>query len=181
MKGVSGSIIVYCDTSQKEEAIIAGNKLKTGKKYNENFRERNPVIAEVITGTAHIPKGAYIICNYSHFDLESPYEISHGTYSIPVDGEIYVIINSDGSLTPICGNVLVERINQESIIDLPLELKRPHTNRGILLNDFENMEVNDFVFWLPYSDYQICYTWNGEERTALKIHSSEIVGYLKKD
>lgn len=170
-------IIVSCETSQKEEVTIGGNLLKTGKNYNENFRERNPVVARVIHGTKEIPKGSYIICNYSHFDLSSPFEFSEGLYSIPVDEELYATVNEDGSLNPVCGNVLVENVLKETKIDLPEELKKTHTNQGIALTG----EYKDkYIFWLPFSNYEICYTWNNEEKRAIKIHYTEITGYYNK-
>lgn len=176
---VSGNIIVSVIHSQKEEANIGGNVFKTGKNYNENFRERNPVVAYVETGTKEIPIGCHIVCNYSYFDLESPLQITDTKYSIPVNEEIYAIINDDGSLTPIMGNVLVERITKETALELPEELKKPYTNRGILLTETEAIKSSSYIFWLPFSDYEIVYPWKGVERRALKIHKSEITGYLK--
>jgi hypothetical protein len=172
---VKGNIIVSVNLSQKEEAGF----LKTGKNYNENFRERNPVIALVERGTEEIPTGSHIVCNYSHFDLESPLQISDNLFSIPVNEEIFAIVKEDGTLQPILGNVLVERITKETKIELPEELKKPHINRGILLTDTETIKAGQFVFWLPYSDYEICYNWYGEEKRAIKVLETEIVGYLK--
>lgn len=177
IRPLAGNIIVSCNTSQKEEMKIGNNLLKTGKAYNENFRERNPVVAKVIGGSKEIPAGSYIICNYSHFDLESPFHIYGAYYSIPIDEEIFAIVNSDGSLTPVCGNVLVLRINKESLIDLPEELVKPKINEGIAASgEFKGK----LIFWLPYANYTICYNWNGVDMEAIKIHESEITGYIKK-
>ena len=179
MKPINGNIIVSINLSQKDEVVIGGNTLLTGKGYNDNFRERNPVIALVEVGTKEIPVGCHIVCNYSYFDLESPMAISDTQYSIPVSEEIYAVVNDDGSLTPIMGNVLVERVTKDSVIDLPEELKKPFMDRGVLLTDTEAIKKGSFIFWLKFSDYEICYTWKGEERRALKIHQTEITGYLK--
>lgn len=179
MKSINGSILVRVDSSQKQQAKMGDTLLKTGKNYNENFRERNPVVAYVEQGCKEIPTGCHIVCNYSHFDLESPLQLSDELYAIPIDSEIYAIVNSDGSLTPIMGNVLVKRITIETKIELPEELKKPYINRGILLTDTGIIPKGKFIYWLPYSDYEICYTWKGEEKRALKIHQSEITGYLK--
>ena len=172
MKLIQGSILVNVDLRQKEEI----NGLKSGKKYNENFRERNPVIAFVEQGSKEVPTGSYIVCNYSYFDLESPLQITDSLYSIPINEEIFATINSDGSLNPIMGNVLVERVTKETKIELPPELKKPHTNRGVAISGEYS---GKYIFWLPYADYEIVYTWEGKEHRALKIHQSEITGYLK--
>ena len=179
MKPVKGNIIVSVNLDQKQQAIMGESMLKTGKAYNDNFRERNPVIAYVEEGCKEIPTGSHIVCNYSHFDLESPLQLTDNLYSVPVDEEIYAIVNEDGILTPIMGNVLVERITKESIIELPEELKKPYIDRGVLLTDTESIPKGSFIFWLKMADYEICFMWNGIEKRVLKIHQTEITGYLK--
>lgn len=177
MTPIKNSIIVKVDLYQNDENNLG---LKTGRNYNENFRERNPVVAEVINGSTKIPTGSYIVCNYNYFDIESPLQLTDNTFSIPVDEEIFAIINLDGSLTSVCGNIFVERLTKESKIEIPEELKVPHINRGIISYDCEWYKKGQYVFWLPYSDYQIVYMWKGEEKRTLKVHKSEITGYLKK-
>lgn len=174
------NIIVSVNPNQKDEINIGQNIVKTGKNYNENFREKNPVVAYVIGGVKEIPKGSFIICNYSHFDLESPYHIYENYYSIPVDEEIYAVIDKDGSLIPVCGNVLIEREIKESKIEIPEELKKEHTNRGIISRETFLYKKGTLIFFLPFSNYEIVYQWNGEERRAIKVHENEITGYLKK-
>lgn len=169
------SILVRVNLSQNEETKY----LKTGKGYNENFRERNPVIAKVEQGTEEIPTGSHIVCNYSHFDLESPLQMFDDVFSIPVDSEIFAIVNEDGTLRPINGNLLVERITKETKIELPEELKKPYTDRGLLLTSTKSIKKGSFIMWLKMADYQIVYMWQGEEKRALKIHESEIVGYIR--
>lgn len=172
-------IIVRVDLSQKDEETIGGVMLMTGKKYNDNFRERNPVIAYVEQGVDGIPAGSHVVCNYSFFDLESPLQMSDNQFSVPVTEEIYAIVREDGTLNPIGGNVLVERLTKQASIDIPDELKKPYINRGVLLTSTDKCNSGQYIFWLPYSDYEIVYNWKGQERRALKIHKSEIVGYLK--
>lgn len=179
MNPVRGSILVRVYLDQKKESVIGNTSLKTGKTYNENFRERNPVVAYVEQGCDEIPTHSWIVCNYSHFDLESPLHLTDELYAIPIDSEIYAIINDDGSLVPVMGNVLVERITKDSVIELPEELKKPHMDRGLLLTQTENIRAGSFIFWLKMADYEICYTWRGGELRSLKIHQSEITGYLK--
>ncbi len=180
MLAVKNHIIVKVWTSQKEEIVINGNLFKTGINYNENFREKNPVVAYVKDGIGEIKSGSWIVCNYNYFDWSSPYCMFDDIYTIPVNEEIFAIINEDGTLKPINGNILVERVTIESVLELPEELKKPHINRGIVASGFGNYKKGDFIFWLPYSDYEIVYNWNGIEKRALKIHHSEIVGRIKK-
>lgn len=175
MEAIEGNIIVRVDLSQNDESKY----FKTGKGYNENFRERNPVVAYVEKGAKEAPTGSYVVCNYSHFDLDSPLQMFDNIYSIPLDSEVFAIINEDGSLSPINGNVIVERISRETVIDIPEELKKPHTDRGILLTPTKNIKSGQFIFWLKMADYEIVYMWKGHEKRYLKIHNTEIVGYIK--
>lgn len=169
-------ILVKVNLSQREEIRIGNNVLKTAANYNENFRERSPVIAEVVDGLGELKTGSFIVCNYNYFHDESPLQLSDSIFSIPINEEIFAIVKEDGKLKPVQGNVLVERLTKESSLPLPEELKKPHTNRGIIS---QGIRKGQFIFWLPFSDYEIVYNWNGEERRAIKIHESEIVGYLK--
>lgn len=170
------NIIVSVNPNQKDEVNIGQNTLKTGKNYNENFREKNPVIAYVIGGSKEIPSGSYIVCNYSYFDEQSPFEIEPGYYSIPINEEIFAIVNEDGSLNPVCGNVLVIGMNKDSLINLPEELVKEQVNQGFAVSGTYN---GKHIFFLPYSNYEIVYQWNGDERRVIKVHETEITGYLK--
>lgn len=176
---LKGNIIVSCNINQKDEVSISGNLFMTGKKYNENFRERNPVVAYVIGGNETIPSGKFIVCNYSFFDLESPYKVEENIYSIPISEEIYAFVDDNGDLIPVCGNVLIERIMKENLIEIPEELKKEQVNKGIVSRETKMFHKGQTIFFLPYSNYEIVYQWNGEERRAIKIHENEITGYLK--
>lgn len=175
MNPIKGNIVVSVNLLQKDVVDIGGNTLKTGKNYNENFRERNPVVALVEIGNKEIPEGSYIICNYSYFDLESPLFMYDNLYSIPVNEEIYAKIDGYGNLIPVCGNVLIERIMKGNKFEVPEELKKEHINKGIALTG----EYKDkLIFFLPYSNYEIVYHWNGQERRAIKVFEKEITGYI---
>lgn len=175
MTPIVNNILVEVDLTQNEEF----NGRKSGRNYNENFRERNPVIAKVIEGLGEIKTGAWIVCNYNYFEEESPLLLTDNLFSIPVNEEIFALVKDDGSLYPVCGNIFVERVTKETPIEIPNELKRPHTNRGIISVGAEGFYKNQYVFWLEKADYEIVYQWRGKEFRAIKVHKTEIVGYLK--
>ena len=179
MIAVNKSILVRADLSQKDEIDIGGNTFKTGKGYNENFRERNPVVAYVERGTIEIPNGSYIVCNFNYFEEESPLRLSDNLFSIPINEEIFAIVDNKGELHPVYGNLFVERVTKETKIELPEELKKPHANQGIISKNVRGFKKGDYVFWLPFSDYEIVYSWNGEEKRVIKVHYNEMVGILK--
>ncbi len=148
----------------------------SGKKYSDNFREKTPVVAEVLQDSESFKKGQYIIANYTHFDAESPYLLEEGVYAIPIDELILAIIDTDGELTPVNGNILCQRVKKESYLELPEELIKEHDDRGIVSRGTSGYKEGDFIFWLPMADYEIVYTWNGIEKRAIKVYKDEVVG-----
>lgn len=180
MQPIKNSILVRVDLSQQDERVIGGMMLNSARRYNDNFRERNPVIGEVVEGNDDIKSGSWIVCNYNYFDEESPLQMTDDLFSVPVDEQIFAIINEDGSLYPVQGNVLVERVTKETKVELPEELRKPYTGRGIVVVDAEEYIKDQFVFWLRMADYEIVYKWKGKELRAIKVHKDEIIGYIKK-
>jgi len=183
MKAAANQIIVSVDLAQKEQARIGNNTILTGRRYSANFREKNPVVCQIVEGTDELPAGKWLVCNYCYFDWGSQYHISDNLYSIPIDQELFAFIEGDGELTPICGNLLVERVDKETKIELPPELKKQFWDRGIVKNVSTGNtlpQIGQFIFWLFAADYGIWYTWNGIERERIKIHESEIIGYYNK-
>lgn len=182
MKPAAGYIIVRVDLAQKEKAIIGNNTFLTGYRYSINNREKNPVVAQIVEGTKELSAGKWLVCNYCYFDWSSQYHMYDNLFSIPIDQELFAFIEEDGELTPICGNLLVERITKGTIIDIPDDLKKEYWDRGIVKKVPREMfhpATNQFILWLFAADYGIRYTWNGVERERIKIHESEIIGYYK--
>lgn len=178
MQPIKGNIIVKVLLDQNAEAKIGGIIMKTARRYSENFREKNPVIAEVIEGCDGLESGSIIVCNYNLFDEESPLQLIEDTFSIPADEEIFATVNDDGELTPLFGNVFASRVTKNTPLPLPEELKKPHVNQGVVLSGGNGYLKDQYIFWLPYADYEIVYYWKGEERRVIKVHKSEITGYL---
>lgn len=57
MKNVKDRIIVKVNMAQKNEIIVGGVKVRTALKYENNHREKSPVIAEVIEGNRWVKTG----------------------------------------------------------------------------------------------------------------------------
>lgn len=183
MKPASGYIIVSVDLQQKDRAMIGGNSICTAYRYSVNYREKAPVVAQIVSGTTELPNGKWIVCNYCYFDWGSQYHLVDNLFSIPVDQEIFAFIEEDGELTPICGNLLVERVTKETIIEIPDDLKKQYWDRGIIESvsrEIKEWVRGQFILWLFAADYGIRYTWNGVEKERIKIHESEIIGFYNK-
>lgn len=179
MIAVQNSIIVYIAPDQKEKYLLGESIIKAGKRYSINYRERTPVVAQIIEGLGELKTGKSIITSYTHFGEDSPYLLYDNTYSIPVDELILAFIEDDGSLNPVCGNLIVDRVPIKTTFLLPDELQKFHNDRGVVVNGNGIFKKGDYLLFLKFSDYEIVYTWNNEERRAIKIYKDEIVGILK--
>lgn len=182
MKPAAGYIIVSVDLQQKDKAVIGGNSIFTAYRYSVNYRDKAPVVAKIIEGTPYLPAGKWLVCNYCYFDWGSQYHLYDSFFSIPIDQELFAFIEEDGELTPICGNLLVERMTKETVIEIPDDLKKQYWDRGVVKKvpcGTSEYQLDMFILWLFASDYGIRYTWNGEERERIKIHESEIIGFYK--
>jgi hypothetical protein len=160
--------------------LLGGKRLLTQKKYNINYREKNPVVCFVVKGSDNIPPGTFLVCNYSHFEEESPYHMYDNMFSIPVDISILGRIDDFGELHPMCGNVFVERILKPHAIDIPKDFEKPQINHGYISVSGEGWERGQEIFWFNYSDYEIVYFWKGIEKRRIKVENTEIVGFIKK-
>lgn len=174
------NIIVRVSPDQKDEAVIAGRKMATGKYYATNFREKNSVLAKVLDGFGEIKDGSWIICNYTYFDFSSPYLLTDDKYAIPVDDEIYAVLDDKGDvLRPVFGNLIVSLVEEKHSLELPEHLRIYEEDRGIIVKGNNHYHKDDFVLFLYKANLEMVYYWMGEEKRFVRIHESEIVGIVK--
>jgi hypothetical protein len=179
MKGTANHIVVRCDKKQNASVIVGGKELLTQKRYNDNFRERNPCVGEIIDGIGDLRTGLFIVCNYSHFSDSSPYLLYDDLYSIPVNSSIIGKVGEDGSLSPVCGNVFIKNITKPSLVEIPKDFQKVKVNHGIV-EAGEGWVKGQEIFFYNYSNYEVVYTWKGVEHRCIKIENEEIVGFIKE-
>lgn len=172
-------ILVSVDYSQNGSIVINDTELLTARRYNENYRERTPVVATVLEDIGEFRKGMTIVCNYTHFDDDSQYKIADGLFSIPIDELIIAIVDENGNLQGVQTNIICTRVPRETLLDMPEELQKNEFNRGVISQNGSGFKKGDFVFWYPMSDYEIVYTWKGEEKRVVKVYKDEIVAVLQ--
>lgn len=180
MLAAKGSIIVRCDQNQKVEIKVNGESIYTGRRYSRNFREKNPVIAYVIDGLGDIKKDSWVLCNYTYMEDGSPYQISDDLFALPLDEEIYGTIDEWGNAHNVFGNIFVERVPIYSSIPVPEDLQKYHYNQGIVAKGGYGFLKGDYLLWLPMSDLEMIYMWNGVERRVIKVYKDEVCGIIKK-
>lgn len=167
---------------QKEAINLAGIEFKISPQYATNHREKNPVIATVVNGYRNAPQGTFLICHHNSFEGETnPFQISDDTFSIPYNkSTVFCKIDNDGTLTGLLGNILAERINPESLLEIPISERKGYFDRVTIVKDGFGFKAGQEVFTLPYADYQIVYFFDGEERRIIKVHKDDIVATIKK-
>ncbi len=165
---------------QKDEAIIAGIKIKMGLKFDNNHREKSPVIAKVEQGNGYLKPGELIITHHNHFYHPSPYFLYDCYYSIPINHTIFAILREDGSLTPTYGNILGERVDIESAILLPVEERKKYNDRMIVSQSSNpNYRPGELIFSRPSACYDIVYNFGGIIKRVTKVWDTQICGILK--
>ena len=176
---LNNKILVKVNLSQKRSFTINGITFSTATNFEKNYREKSPVIAEVIEGNNVVKEGDIIICHHNHFHLPSPYHLYDNVFSIPFGKTIFAKLDNDGNLFPLCGNLLCERVEVESFIPLPNEQIKTHLNRALIKDAGETKyKSNQLIFHRPSAGYDIVYIWDGLERRVTKVHEEQICGIL---
>lgn len=200
MEPLNKRILVKTFLDQKEEIRIKGEngqeiKLWMGKRYVENNRVKNPVICEVIKNHSeykYILPGDMLLVHHNYvsepdtnlYCIEYDRQQQIGVFSIPATRNIYCKLNPDGSVEPICHNLIVEREFEPiktSFIIVPDSVKPEYNDKAKVLKvapEVEGINPGDHIIHLKMADYEICYTWGGNEYTAIKIWDEEVIGIL---
>lgn len=181
MKPVNNKIIVRVNINQKDEMLVGGILLKTALSFDSNYREKSPVIAEVVEGNRFLKKGDIIVCHHNHFYAPSPYLLEGDLYSIPFNKTIFAKINKDGKLSALCGNILGDRVVIKNDLLVPPEFQKKYIDR-ILVTDrgWTTYKNGSTIFCRPNAPYDIVYNFGGVEMRKTKVDSDMVCGFLKK-
>lgn len=180
MQTKTGRVVVEVDLNQRFETKLGDHTIKTGARYSESFRQKNPAVCKVIEGNELLSAGTFLVCHYNHFDEDSPYKMYDNVFSIPLDELTIGRLDENGDLIAMFGNILVEEVEKPSFLELPSDLKKQKVNHGLVAQDAGDYKKGDEILWLNYSNYKVLWKWMGVEREATRIEISEIVAFLKK-
>ncbi len=180
MKSVNNKILVRSNVDQKREIIINGVAFKTALLFEKNYRERSPVIAEVVTGNRFLNEGDIILCHHNTFYLPSPFHLEDDLFSIPYDKIVFGTLDKEGNINPLNGNIICERVWVDKRPEIPITLRKTFIDRAKVLDGR----------WTPYkkgqtiihrlnAGYDIVYNIGGVEKRVTKVHDSQVVGILK--
>lgn len=174
MRAPTGRIIVRVDMEQKDTMMIGDIQISLAPKYEKNYREKAPVIAQVVHGNEVLIEGSYLLTHHNHYIGKSPYHLYDDLYSIPANHTIFAVL-SNGELSPVYGNVLASKVEVETPIPVPPEYRTFHTDRGLILDGgWTSFKPGDLVFTRPSAIYEICYIWGEIEKRVCKINSEMI-------
>lgn len=201
MKPIGKKIMVEAYLAQKESISVTRDngdivKLWMAKSYTTNHRERNPVVAKVLSKTSpdfpYIKEGDIILVHHNFlsewrtnpFCIEYSVETGIGVYSIPLDRNVFCKINEDGSVSALCHNIIAERLKnpvKTKLILIPETVKQEHEDRVKVKDvapDVEGISPGQTVLIMKKADYEICYNWGGREHSVIKVFDEEIIGIL---
>lgn len=174
MKSLQHRILVRVNMSQKDFS----NNLQTGKSYNPNHRDRNPVMCECLHDNGILLKGDRLLVHHNFFYEGSPYQMQDDIFSIIINKNIFSRIDRDGNPHSIFGNIMAERIPIVYELERPADSYQMYRNRVKVVSNGEGYCKGDVIFCLEYADYEIIYNWNGQERRIIKVPVSDIVGKM---
>lgn len=179
MKPTHDRIIVRVNINQKDEMLLGDVLVQMTPLFETNYREKSPVVAEVVEGNEHLRRGNIICCHHNHFQEHSPYYLYDDLYSIPFNKTIFGKFDADGNIFPVCGNMICEYIYPESEFILPEEERKPLISQYTVVDPgWTIYRAEQIVFTRPYAGYQIVYHWNKHEKRTVKVDSEQVCGVL---
>jgi hypothetical protein len=179
MKPVNNKVILSCDQFQKDSILIGDSVFRTANAFETNYRYRAPTIATVVEGNEYVKQGDILLCHHNLFYLPSPYFLYNDLFSIPFSKVLFAKINPDGSLEPICGNILGDKIDIQTYLPLPIEQRKKYADRIVVTKSSDsNYKSGQIILARPSACYDIIYMFNGEERSATKISNDMVCGVV---
>ena len=178
MKSVNNRIIVRVDMKQKNSIIISGVKYFTASPFETNFREKSPVVGEIVEGNKFVRKGQIGIFHHNHFYPPSPYFLRDDLYSVPFNRTLFGVLIND-ELIPMCGNILCERIEIPTPLPVPYDQRKKYIDRVICTSPgWTIFKKGQLLFHSPNAAYEIVINIGGIEKRIHKIHEEFVVGVV---
>ena len=180
MKSVNQKVLVRVDLSQKDYMNIGGVTVSTAQSFDKNYRNRSPVLGQFAETNKFFREGDLALFHHNHFYQPSPYFVQDDLFSVPMTKAIFCTIDSNGEVSPVMGNLIVELIPVPSSMELPPDMQTTYINRYKIINPgWTTYKKDQIIFTRPHSGYPIVYMWNGQERVTIKVSEDMICGVVK--
>jgi len=175
----NNKIIISVNNSQKDYKKIGNVEVMAALLFEKNYRERSPVVAEVVSGNDVVEAGDVLLIHHNLCYLPSPYHLYDDLFSVPFSSVLFAKIKKDGSLEPVCGNLICKRVEIETPIPLPPEQIKTYINRAIVVDGGgTKYKKGQLIFHRPHAGYDICYVLNGEQYRVTKVDSTQVCGIM---
>lgn len=164
--------------AQKNMLKIGDMVVRSALPYETNYREKSPVVAEVVEGNKTVRKGQIILSHHNNYYPPSPFYLHGDLFAIPANHTIFCIVHPDGNLKPIYGNILCKRVEIPSILPLPQEQRKTYIDRVIVTNPGDTAyQEGDILFHRLNAAYDIVYNINKVENRITKLHEEWVIGF----
>ena len=200
MRAVNKKILVEVKMNQKSALTIKGAggveiDLQMEKQYDPNGRHRNAVLCTVLDNNSdydYIEVGDTLLVHHNFFDnlTENPNFIAYNRdnrtaiFAIPSGRNVFCRVEDNGAITPLCHNMIVERLRnpiKTKLIYVPDTVKQEHDDRVRVLAiapEIEGIKPGQTVLIYKMADYEICYNWQKQEKSVIKVWGEEIIGIV---
>lgn len=183
VKPTKSGIILRVDPDQKDRAMLGNVEIMIGVKYKTNHRDKHPVIGVVEVGNDRVPAGMILVVhhNFLYGDL-SVYSMEDGLFSIPVNENVFMWIDDQGSPHSMNGNIVCEWVDERSLFAKPSEYSKKYHDRAKVISDGWGYKKGQIVYTVPHAPYEIIYNFGKVERRVLKVYKDDIcaVQYASK-
>jgi hypothetical protein len=181
MKAVNNKVLVSVNMEQKDTMIIGDVEYKAALSFEVNHREKSPVIAKVIRDVNNLFKGDILICHHNMF-TQTAYFVADNVFSIPLSNVLFAKLYSDGSIYPIYGNMICEKIPLDDKFIFTGEdtkKERVYQNRyKVVIPGLAPYKENQIIFTRPHSGYDIVYNVGGKVNRITKVDSQMVCGVI---
>lgn len=180
MRATHDRIIVAVNMKQKDEFTIGEITVKAALLYETNYREKSPVVGLIQQGNAYVKEGQIGIFHHNHFYRPSPYYLYDDLYSVPFNKTLFGVIDDQGEIQPMCGNIICQRVPIEYSLPVPIEHQKTHIDRALVTRPGDtSYKPGQLIFHRLNAGYDIVYNWNKIEKRVTKIHEEMVVGVVK--
>lgn len=181
MKSVNNKILVKVDLSQKDYFDVGGATVRSATEFDKNYRNRSPVVGQFAESNKIFKQGDFALFHHNHFYQPSPYFVQDDLFSVPMTPAIFGVLNSQGEMIPVMGNMTVKLIKIPTLMDVPDDQQETYQNRYEIINPgWTTYKAGDIIFTRPLAGYEIVFTWNNIEKRVIKVPDSQVCGILKK-
>lgn len=180
MRVIHDRLLVRVNMRQKDEFTIGGVTVKAALPFENNYREKAPVVGLIVQGNNYIKEGSIGLFHHNHYYPPSPYFLQDDLYSVPFNKTLFGLIDDAGDIQPMCGNIICQRVPEEYALPVPVEQQKTHIDRAIVVKPGDTMyKPGQLIFHRLNAGYDIVYNWNGVEKRVTKVHADMVVGVVK--